>query len=370
MTRKTSDSLIGTGVEPGVRTAHRKNQALDHRVLAREQGTIPIGVLFKEPEYLFDGLVAIADGVKWDPLADGRFSLVVYNNSVWTKVGPSALGPGDAHEFRRDFAADGNSQRNVAVFIRSYSGGNGATGIGATNVFQIENTTGVLKTIGRYTFVTTDATNGSENADYKVLVVSGGTLVEVLKLDSNKDATFQRGVAPGNFTDATRPAATAVPTGSMIWNTEDVVPNWSDGADWRSPPLTIRKTADQTIQSDTTVNNDTHLFYAAQGTKTYGVTFTLMVRSQANADFKFAITVPAGATAYYEKVGTEIMVEDPTEITVLTNDSPSRAKVIIECFVVMGAPSGNIQLQWAQVTSQATNTTVFKGSIMRVTTTP
>ena len=36
-----------------------------------------------------------------------------------------------------------------------------------------------------------------------------------------------------SYTDGTRPAATAVPTFSAIWNTTDNAPNWSDGAAWR-----------------------------------------------------------------------------------------------------------------------------------------
>lgn len=33
--------------------------------------------------------------------------------------------------------------------------------------------------------------------------------------------------------DSDRPAATAVPAGSVVWNSDDNAPNYSDGTNWR-----------------------------------------------------------------------------------------------------------------------------------------
>lgn len=35
------------------------------------------------------------------------------------------------------------------------------------------------------------------------------------------------------YTNATRPAATTMPAGGMIWNSDDAAPNTSDGTDWK-----------------------------------------------------------------------------------------------------------------------------------------
>jgi len=40
------------------------------------------------------------------------------------------------------------------------------------------------------------------------------------------------GSATLTYTDATRPDPTTVPIGTMIFNTQDGFPNWSDGTNW------------------------------------------------------------------------------------------------------------------------------------------
>jgi hypothetical protein len=41
------------------------------------------------------------------------------------------------------------------------------------------------------------------------------------------------------YTDATRPAANTLPAGSLIYNTDDTAPNYSDGTDWRDAMGTV-----------------------------------------------------------------------------------------------------------------------------------
>lgn len=40
-------------------------------------------------------------------------------------------------------------------------------------------------------------------------------------------------VEPETYSNALRPLATAYPAGTMIWNTDDNAPNYSDGTAWR-----------------------------------------------------------------------------------------------------------------------------------------
>ena len=42
-----------------------------------------------------------------------------------------------------------------------------------------------------------------------------------------------------SYTDATRPAATSVPAGTVIYNSTDSGLNVSDGAEWRSPTWSV-----------------------------------------------------------------------------------------------------------------------------------
>lgn len=58
----------------------------------------------------------------------------------------------------------------------------------------------------------------------------GGTLV----YHQDGYAYWNIPVRVGSYNDGTRPAASSVPAGAMIWNTGDNAPNFSDGTDWRT----------------------------------------------------------------------------------------------------------------------------------------
>jgi len=69
----------------------------------------------------------------------------------------------------------------------------------------------------------------------KALIASGDVSL-VLTLEAG-DSFAVLGDAPGDAPlvtdDAGRPAATAVPAGTVIFNTDDDAPNWSNGTDWK-----------------------------------------------------------------------------------------------------------------------------------------
>lgn len=43
---------------------------------------------------------------------------------------------------------------------------------------------------------------------------------------------FTGGITPGNYSDDTRPTATSLPVGTMIWNTSDGAPNFATASGW------------------------------------------------------------------------------------------------------------------------------------------
>lgn len=67
----------------------------------------------------------------------------------------------------------------------------------------------------------------------KKLVVAG-TITLAFTEELGDDAAVGMDSALKSYSDGTRPAASAVPTFSAIWNTTDNAPNWSDGTAWRS----------------------------------------------------------------------------------------------------------------------------------------
>lgn len=66
----------------------------------------------------------------------------------------------------------------------------------------------------------------------KALVVAGSVSLAFTKEDGD-DVVGGFGDTAPSYTNAARPAATAVPAFTFIFNTDDAAPNWSDGTDWR-----------------------------------------------------------------------------------------------------------------------------------------
>jgi len=50
---------------------------------------------------------------------------------------------------------------------------------------------------------------------------------------------FEGSIAPGNFSDSTRPSAASLPVGSMIFNTDDNAPNFATAGGWRDATGTL-----------------------------------------------------------------------------------------------------------------------------------
>ena len=75
-------------------------------------------------------------------------------------------------------------------------------------------------------------TDIEQDQGLKTLVDTGKLTLDFVKED--EDSVIPGfGERPMTFTNATRPVATSVPIGTMIFNTSDSAPNWSDGTDWR-----------------------------------------------------------------------------------------------------------------------------------------
>lgn len=66
----------------------------------------------------------------------------------------------------------------------------------------------------------------------KALIVSGDVSLVFTK-EAGDDVVGGFGDTPPSYSDGTRPAATAVPAFTFIFNTDDAAPNWSDGTIWR-----------------------------------------------------------------------------------------------------------------------------------------
>ena len=148
----------------------------------------------------------------------------------------------------------------------------------------------------------------------------------------------------------------------------------STGVKWATVtgPSFVRKTADETVTSSTTLQSDDHLFFAVAASEIWVFDFTLFIVSAAAPDIRIALDVPAGATLKWAIIHEMDNNEVATLSVVTTGDDTSRiygataseTMIVVRGIIVNGGTAGNVQLRWAQGTSDATGTTVKENSFL------
>lgn len=138
-----------------------------------------------------------------------------------------------------------------------------------------------------------------------------------------------------------------------------------------------RKTADESVTSDTTLQNDNDLVVPVVASSVYRVEWDLRTDGALAGDFKYAFTGPSGATMVWQSRGnlaadtanTAPIPVDVTAIgTTVTHGTIAAGTVSRVCgsgILVVSTTAGNLQLQWAQGTSSATATKALTHSWLR-----
>lgn len=147
----------------------------------------------------------------------------------------------------------------------------------------------------------------------------------------------------------------------------------------------IAKTADETINASTTLQNDDHLVLPVVANAVYTFALDLYMTESTDfvGDFKMSFTCPASAT--FDMHGEGAHVTDLTTGTSSNGEwigklaTASAAATLgfgvgtgltgvrVYGRLVMSSTAGNFQLQWAQNASDASGTTLKAGSYMTLT---
>lgn len=146
----------------------------------------------------------------------------------------------------------------------------------------------------------------------------------------------------------------------------------------RSVFANLYRTADSAaLVSNTTLQNDTDLAIALPTAGRFQFEAVIFYDSSTTADFKAAFTVPAGATLRWGGIGASTTVSGGVGPGQFSVAIASGAAIVyggsgtgtantlilkISGTVVMGGTSGPLWFQWAQNTSDATNTIVRANS--------
>ena len=146
-------------------------------------------------------------------------------------------------------------------------------------------------------------------------------------------------------------------------------------------PDVVRKTADESVTSSATLQNDNELFVTIGATGTYLIELTLYALSAANAagDIKVAFTFPTGTMHFSGwaadsglasgAIQTGVWVAKLSAIsgTDTFDSGLSTAALGINIHGIFTATAtGTLQVQWAQLASNANASTVKAGSHMVV----
>ena len=137
------------------------------------------------------------------------------------------------------------------------------------------------------------------------------------------------------------------------------------------PHLIARKTADESVISSTTFQDDDHLFFTIGVNEVWQVQYPLMVRADPAGDIKIQFTGPSGCLpvlsalitpgsggAPLSYTWTALSTSQSLGITSATVSEP----ILISGDVVNGGTGGTFMMQWAQVGSSGTATKVMANS--------
>lgn len=137
-------------------------------------------------------------------------------------------------------------------------------------------------------------------------------------------------------------------------------------------PITARKTANETIISNSTLQNDDELFVAVEASCTYHMELRISCTSGITPDLKIGWTYPTGTTIRWSGVDADTAGAVRIAGNLLETSVPAivgsggDVAVFYTGMVITGVNAGTLQLQWAQNTLTASNSTVYAGSFLTI----
>ena len=140
------------------------------------------------------------------------------------------------------------------------------------------------------------------------------------------------------------------------------IPSWGTGGS-----TLVTKTADETVNNSTTLQDDDHLVFAMAANTSYIIEAVFLLNATGTTpDFKFGWTVPAGCAMFWGLLtgtrwtGASVLLDETATRT--SSGVNGTTGAAYRAFVRNGANAGNLQLQWAQNVADASDSKVLKHS--------
>ncbi|MBL7997976.1 MAG: hypothetical protein JNL32_04995 [Candidatus Kapabacteria bacterium] len=247
--------------------------------------------------------------------------------------------------------------------------------------------------------VTTERTFGTSNNNALPIITNNVERARItadgrVGINTNSPATSAqleinsttRGALLPRMTAAQRDAITTPAEGLIIYVTTATEEGfwYYDGAAWlpisstvsaNSSVVTRRKTADESVASSATVQDDDHLFLALAANQVWEVEGMVdFTSASATPGAQFGFSVPAGASfkmTYHSNDGAASAftsgVNDGSGNSSVQVAAAGASVVHVKGIVVMGGTAGDFRLRWAQNSANASATTARTNSYLKFT---
>lgn len=144
-------------------------------------------------------------------------------------------------------------------------------------------------------------------------------------------------------------------------------------------PLVAVKTADETVNNSSTLQDDNELFVAVRANNTYIVETGLIYSSGATPLIKVGFDFPSGATFVWTmdslhnsitaatRGDIERFVQSGSTQSFGVSGAGTKVDATPSGLLTVGSTGGNFTVQWAQQTANASNTVMYAGSWIKLT---
>jgi hypothetical protein len=136
------------------------------------------------------------------------------------------------------------------------------------------------------------------------------------------------------------------------------------------PWLIVKKTSDQSFTSNTTLTNDTQLFFTAAANTTYAVQCVYSISAGSNGGFNIAATGPSSPTRFRADASTNGVAfvgygVITTYGTIVSTQPNGQSFVFINMIIINGSTAGTVNMQISQAASSSTATVFEQGSYLQ-----
>lgn len=131
--------------------------------------------------------------------------------------------------------------------------------------------------------------------------------------------------------------------------------------------IAVYKKTDETVNNTTTLQNDDELFFNINRNEAWLFQGFILHNTGSTPDLKITFTVPSGATGGFDPLNVGSSALTSFSSTISFGGTGSDSISYLTGIVKNGDTAGTVQMQWAQNTADASDSTILSGSCIIAT---